>query len=325
MTRKKISRALGLWSLGESEGFHKRKDPRILKDIVKAAYRCGTRKFDSAFSYKEADSMFHSAMKELGITEDGYSVIYKIMPLETLERKAETGLRRLGISRYDTLLLHWPTENDLFKSLKTLERLKERGLANRIGTSNFPSVLTNRIRNDFELSCNERAYCPVFQKDIENETLPSIFYGIYGFGCLLRDDIPDDRRKELYFYAPDALESFLALRKALKDASSSLHIGEKDCLLAFAERQEPETIILGASNTGQAEALMDEAEDPGDEVVDGLRRLGLEVEKHCSGDNIFSHRWRQSVTGRTEQHPQSREISGCGQAYGKCIEASPAP
>ena len=61
--KERSTRILGLWNMGDSQGFHERKDPRVLKDIIKTAYRNGVDTFDSAFSYKDSDSMLSSAMK----------------------------------------------------------------------------------------------------------------------------------------------------------------------------------------------------------------------------------------------------------------------
>ena len=59
--------------------------------MIKAAWRMGIRTFDTAFSYADADSILHRALKEINGTDA--AVISKVMPVPTLRRKAEGDAR----------------------------------------------------------------------------------------------------------------------------------------------------------------------------------------------------------------------------------------
>ena len=278
--------------MGDSQGFHERKDPRVLKDIIKTAYRNGVDTFDSAFSYKDSDNMLASAMKEMHITEDSYHVIGKVMPVPSFRKKLDVELKRLGRSYLDTLLIHWPTEDGLFDSMKELEKALTDGKALRIGVSNFPPDLIEKLKSDFPISVHERAYSPLSSRGIEKETLPLLLYGCYGFGCLMKDEKPEDRRSSLYFYSDDAYGKFLELRTLLKQLSAKYNVSERKLLLSFSESIGPEGIILGASSPKQAECLMEDAVEIGNEDMKAIKMLGEGLESFNPSDNVFSHHWK---------------------------------
>lgn len=282
---------LGLWNMGESQGFHDHISPRECKNIIKACYRSGIRSFDTAYSYQEADSMLASAMKEAHISEDQYEVTSKIMPLDTMEKKAETGLRRLSRSYYDTLLLHWPTEERLFKSLKTLERLQSTGKARRIGVSNFPIDLIEKVRIDFPISVHQRAYNPLWTRDIDKERLPLMLYSPFAFGCLLKDSIPEDRRKDLFFYRKEALPCFLNLRYEITRIAEKKGSSELALLISFASRKGE--VVFGTSSEKKALELAGLViPELTEEEENRLKEAGRQVEAFSEKDNIFSHIWR---------------------------------
>ena len=289
----KSTRILGLWSMGESQGFHERRDPRVLKDIIKTAYRNGVDTFDSAFSYKDSDNMLASAMKEMHISEDSFHVIGKVMPVPTFRKKLDVELNRLGRTYLDTLLVHWPTEENLYEAMKDLEKALDDGKARRIGVSNFPVELIKKLMKDFPITIHERAYSPLSSRDIEREPLPLLLYGCYGFGCLLKDGRPGDRRSSLYFYSDNAYIKFLELRSLLKSLAIKYNASERVVLLSYAESALPEGIILGASSVNHAEALMDEAIIMENDDMRAIKKLGEGLESFNPSDNVFSHYWKQ--------------------------------
>ena len=290
--KERSTRILGLWSMGDSQGFHGRKDPRVLKDIIKTAYRNGVDTFDSAFSYKDSDNMLSSAMKEMGVKEESYHVIGKVMPVPTFRKKLDVELKRLGRTYLDTLLIHWPTEEGLFDSMKELEKALQDGKALRIGVSNFPVELIENLKTDFPITIHERAYSPLCTRDIDKEPLPLLLYGCYGFGCLLKDSKPDDRRSSLYFYQDDAYGKFLELRNLLKQLAVKYNASERDVLLSFAESVESEGIILGASSIKQAEELTVESMELENDDMRAIKMLGEGLESFNPSDNVFSHHWK---------------------------------
>ena len=115
-------RILGLWNMGDGS-FHNKLSPKDSKSLIKAAIRDGITSFDTAFSYKEADSMLYSALKEAGCQRESIELISKIMPVPTLERKAEAVLRRLNTEYIDILLIHWHQMKRLYIALSESSKI----------------------------------------------------------------------------------------------------------------------------------------------------------------------------------------------------------
>ena len=97
--------ALGLWNMGDGS-FHSLLSPSAAKAIIRKAWKEGIRAFDSAFSYREADSLLYSALREMNAERCDYAIWSKVMAVPTLERKALSSLKRLGTDHFDILMLH---------------------------------------------------------------------------------------------------------------------------------------------------------------------------------------------------------------------------
>ncbi len=279
----------GLWGQGNSEGFHRQMNAREAKNIIKAAYKCGFRSFDTAFSYN-TDSLLYSALKEIGIKTEEVEIFEKIMPYKSMERRLEASLRALKRDDVDFLILHWPSsDGNIYESLKAAEKAKEEGKARSIGLSNFPLPLFRKYSLDFDIDANEYYSSPVlFNERIEG--VLNLKYGIFSFGTLLKDGIPEDGRKNLYFYSRDAYPKFMDLKNTLLEIAESHGTGIKSILYSFAAYDCPERIIIGA---GKAEHLHDYtdaglSEDEYSLILSKSRDLSV----YNGTDNIFCHDWR---------------------------------
>lgn len=259
---------LGLWNLSDG-AFRRKLSPREGKALIRAAYRKGIRWFDSAYSYQDADSVLASAMRELG-AED-WKVISKVMPVETMRRKTEAVLRRLGRDHVDILLIHWPTDRDLYRRLEELERLKEEGKAFEIGISNFPTELLRKVTRDFPLAYHQRALSLAFSKGWEEEkALPvrTIAYSPLASGVLC------GKRREGLGYPELGKLSGISPSKAL-----SWVYGEK-----------PWGVVSGFSSPSQL-SILDEITELPDQAELSMLSSGLEWES----DNVFNHSWRNDA------------------------------
>ncbi|WP_164101680.1 aldo/keto reductase [Candidatus Laterigemmans baculatus] len=150
---------LGLWPIAgvTSVGV----TPELSRQTIRAALDAGVTTFDTAFSYGydgESDRLL-GEMLAAGSSRrrEGCVVISKVGQRWTADRKrvtdaspatlvadAEDSLRRIGIERFDLLMLHSvDPEIDVRRSIEALEGLRERGLAARIGLCNadFPALL----------------------------------------------------------------------------------------------------------------------------------------------------------------------------------------
>lgn len=260
---------LGLWNLSGT-AFRRKLSAREGRSLIKAAYKKGIRWFDSAYSYQEADSLLSAAMRELGALD--WKVVEKVMPVPTLKKKAETSLSRLGRERLDILLLHWPTDKDLYKSLKELERLKGEGKAEEIGVSNFPASLLEKVLADFPIAYHERALSLAFSKDWQEEKampVKTIAYSPLASGLLA------GKTREGLGY-PDL--SLVRERVPKPSVALSWVYGEK-----------PWGVVSGFSSPGQL-SILDEIEELPDQ--EELSVLSSKVSGMTACDNCFGHDWR---------------------------------
>lgn len=291
-TNKGPIHALGVWNAGDDR-FHSILSPREAKDIIKASYRRGIRHFDTAFSYKGADSLLFSALRELGAKREEYHLWSKVMPLPTMEKKVEATLRRLGSEYLDILMLHWPTEEEsLFESLKTLEHLQASGKAKEIGVSNFPLTLLEKCRKDFPISYHERPLSLIWNKDWQEEKklpIKTIAYAPGGFGLLggryTPSTPPEDSRRDI---AALSSPSFPILLEALSTLSEKYSVSPYSIALSWVEEERPWATAMGA---GKVEHLDTKTIELSEEEKNTLERLAEEITSSYPMDNIFSHNW----------------------------------
>lgn len=283
---------LGLWALGNSQGFHSKTEPRDAKNIIKAAYQKGIRSFDTAFSYHNTN-LLYSALKEIGVKTDSVEIFIKVMPYKTLGKKVEAELRALKCEKVKSILIHWPSDKGLYEALKAAEKLKDEGKAESIGISNFPPGITEKIQKDFLLS-----YCEIYSSptliNMPAKGLKVLKYGIFSFGSLLRDDVPKDARNTLYYYQSPYYGTFLDLKDKIKEISEKKCISPKETLLSFAAYDNPERIIIGARKKEHLTDL-NICELNEDEYL-SIYEKSVKLSKGFSSDNIFCHNWKSQDT-----------------------------
>ena len=283
-----MNEVLGLWNAGEDR-FHSRLSSVDAKRIIKAAYRKGITAFDSAYSYLDADTLLRSALTELKAQREDWKVIEKIMPVPTLEKKADTILRRLGTDYVDVLLIHWPAEDEsLNKALKTLETLKERGKTKEIGVSNFPLELLERIRKDYDITYHERPLSLVWNRDYREEKelgLKTLAYAPFGFGILGGTE-RREKLEALPFTKTPAIEK---LRKTLEETAERHNTTPAAISYAWVREQQPYAVIRGVSSPEQLDIPSVTLTD--DEKRE-LTRLADEITAETESDNIFGHDWK---------------------------------
>ncbi len=290
---------LGLGTLQAGDrSFFRDSDPNEYRKVLRSALQKGFRHFDTAYSYREAEPLLGAVVREAGIDRESVSITDKIMPVPSLERKAEASLKRLGLEYIDTLLLHWPTGDEtlLYNSLKCLEKLQERELVKRFGVSNFPHDLLDRLSSDFEIRAFERPVSLLWTKGLfkdiglcRNRGISVLGYSPLGMGILLgRRAFPDDRstleildRKELGTLIEE-IEKIASERKTTR----------ANICLSWALSTGADIVFTGASKVDQLAAI--------DDIIDLSAEEKLRLEK-CSDalssafdyDNFYAHRWRE--------------------------------
>ena len=284
--KTKTTEVLGLWNTGEGQ-FHNRLSPVESKRIIKSAWKKGIRTFDSAYSYTDADTILYSALRELNAERDEWQIIEKIMPVPTFERKADAALRRLHTSYFDILLIHWPAdEENLYSTLKALERMKDEGKARKIGVSNFPIPLLRKTLADFPLSYHERPLSLVWNRDYEEErklNIRILAYAPLGMGIL---SSAKPMLSSLKFSSSPDLDRLYSI---LDEAAGKRGVNRTDIALSWVYNQNPSAVIRGVSRESQLDWTRVELTDEENTI---LTKAAALITAETEEDNIFSHRWK---------------------------------
>ncbi|BCP54080.1 oxidoreductase [Kaistia sp. 32K] len=108
---------------------------------VAAAIQAGYRHIDTAIGYGN-ETEVGEGLRQSGVGRDEIFVTSKIPPdqlgADEMLRAAEGSLERLGIDQLDLLLIHWPSQTlSAAETIRSLNRVKQRGLTKHIGVSNY--------------------------------------------------------------------------------------------------------------------------------------------------------------------------------------------
>ncbi len=143
---------LGLWPIAgiTTIGVTKQDASATIGSAIDAGITC----FDTAYSYGYAGESDRLLGAALGGDRDRFQVIGKVGQRwddhnrrvidgspEALTRDAETSLRRIGIERFDLLMLHSPDPQVPIKtSAEAIAMLQRRGLCRQIGVCNVDAA-----------------------------------------------------------------------------------------------------------------------------------------------------------------------------------------
>lgn len=130
-------------------------------EAVLGALELGYRHIDTAKMYGNEDAV-GAALASAEVPRAAIHVTTKVWPDSlapaAMRRSLETSLAALRIDRVDLFLIHWPTpEMNLPEAIATLMRLREEGLTQAIGVSNFSVALMRRVVEDIgaPIVCNQ--------------------------------------------------------------------------------------------------------------------------------------------------------------------------
>ncbi|MGB7325213.1 MAG: aldo/keto reductase, partial [Rubripirellula sp.] len=146
----------------------------------------GITAFDTAFSYGYDGESDRLLGRFIAGNRDRYSVTGKVGQRWSADHKrvvdgsaatlcadAETSLKRIGIERFDVLMLHSPDPNiEIEKSAETMSDLMRRGLAKRVGVCNVDAEQLRRFSGAVECSAVQ---CPLnlLQRDSLDDFIPA--------------------------------------------------------------------------------------------------------------------------------------------------------
>jgi 2,5-diketo-D-gluconate reductase B len=158
---------LGTWELrGE-----------LCATIVAQALNLGYRHIDTAQGYAN-EAEVGQGLAASGVSRDSVFLTTKVLPQMMgdgdLQASTETSLKKLGVSRIDLLLLHWPNPKiPLAETIGALNAVKRQGLVSHIGLSNFPTRLLDQAWSlTLEpFACEQLEYHPYLDQTIMLEAL----------------------------------------------------------------------------------------------------------------------------------------------------------
>lgn len=133
---------------------------------IRTAIELGYRQIDTAIRYGN-ELEVGRAIRESGVPRRELFVTSKIwfndLAPETVSRRVDEILERLGFDYVDLLLVHWPTKDvPLGETLAAFAEAKAKGKTRLIGVSNFTVALLDEALDvhKAELFCNQVEYHP---------------------------------------------------------------------------------------------------------------------------------------------------------------------
>lgn len=133
---------------------------------IRAAIDLGYRQIDTAIRYGNEVEVGR-AIRASGMARGEFFVTTKIwfndLQPDTVHRRVDESLERLGLDQVDLLLVHWPAKDiPLGETLAAYAEEKSRGRTRLIGVSNFTAALLDEALDvhKAELFCNQVEYHP---------------------------------------------------------------------------------------------------------------------------------------------------------------------
>lgn len=133
---------------------------------IRAAIDLGYRQIDTAIRYGNEVEVGR-AIRASGVARGELFVTTKIwfndLQPDTVHRRVDESLERLGLDQVDLLLVHWPAKDiPLGETLAAYAEEKSRGRTRLIGVSNFTVALLDEALDvhKAELFCNQVEYHP---------------------------------------------------------------------------------------------------------------------------------------------------------------------
>jgi aryl-alcohol dehydrogenase-like predicted oxidoreductase len=179
---------LGAWAIGGGGwefGWGPQEDEQSLAAIRRALEQ-GVNWIDTAAAYGfgRSEEVVGRALADLSSGERPY-VFTKCSLLEgpgrrvvhnlkrdSIMREAEASLERLGLDAIDLYQIHWPNPlEDIEEGWAALAELKDQGLVNHIGVSNFDADQLRRIETIAPVETLQPQYS-LIERDSEQELLP---------------------------------------------------------------------------------------------------------------------------------------------------------
>jgi len=190
-----VPRASGMPMLGL--GTWQNENPEQCAESVRTALEMGYRHIDTAQIYGNEDAVGDGIAAADVDREDIFLAtklwIDELGHDEALDSAAES-LDRLGVDRIDLLYVHWPARSyDPAETLPALDELRDAGMIDHIGVSNFEPSHLDRARDvlDAPIFANQIECHPLLQQSALREYAAEAGIELVGYSPLARGQIFD--------------------------------------------------------------------------------------------------------------------------------------
>lgn len=202
---------LGCWAFGGGD-YWGRQDQADVDAVVRRAFEGGVSYFDTAEAYNDGRSESSLGRALRGLPRDRVVIGTKISPAhvqpDTLPRRCEASLRRLGTDYVDLYLVHWPVTLPAIRhfapgatecpvvddAFAALLHVQEQGKARHVGVSNHSLArLDEGLRCCPSIVANQLPY-NLLSRAIEWEALSGSVargVGVIGYMALLQGVLTD--------------------------------------------------------------------------------------------------------------------------------------
>ncbi|GAB7008235.1 aldo/keto reductase [Halorubrum trueperi] len=247
-------------------------DPAECTETVAAALAAGYRHVDTAQMYDNEAAVGEGIDRvcsdpDLDVDRDDVVVATKVHPdnlsPEDVRETARESLERLGLDRIDLLYVHWPIRTyDAEATLPVFDELRENGLADHVGVSNFTPDLLREAREilDAPIAAHQVECHPRFQQSELRGLAAEFDHRLVGYSPLAKGAVLDDEELVEIGERNGVSPALVALAWALdRDVSpipksSGDHVIEN---LRAAEVDLPESDLAAIDALGPGERLID--------------------------------------------------------------------
>jgi 2,5-diketo-D-gluconate reductase B len=241
-------------------------DPAECTATVTAALEAGYRHVDTAQMY-DNEAAVGEGIAAADVDREDVVVATKVHPEnlapEDARKTARESLDRLGLDRVDLLYVHWPTRAyDAQATLPVFDELRDAGLTDHVGVSNFTPELLREAREvlDAPIAAHQVECHPRFRQAGLRALAAEFDHHLVGYSPLARGDLFDDEEFKGVAERADRSPAVLALAWAIARDVTPIPKATGDHV---AEN-------LGALDADVDPSVLDEIDalEPGDRRID---------------------------------------------------------
>ena len=173
-------------------------DPDECTETVVTALEAGYRHVDTAQMY-DNEAAVGEGIAAADVDREEVVVATKIHPEnlapEAVRETARESLDRLGLDRVDLLYVHWPIRSyDAETTLPAFDELREQGLTDHVGISNFTPDLVHEAREilDSPIAAHQVECHPRFQQPELRKLAGELDHHLVGYSPLGGGELLDD-------------------------------------------------------------------------------------------------------------------------------------